>query len=359
MSALAWLVARAGCTAQPEVPAASDDVVARLTAPGPYTVGFHLDAVSWVPVGSDERTLRVAWWAPSQDTSGTPARYFHDAIEDSDALADATVADGRWPLLVFSHGHQGYAEASSFLMEHLASHGFVVVAPDHTGNTALDGSDRDTEIYWQRPGDLSAVLDHALDLPAEHPVGGHVGDFVGAMGHSFGGYTVFAWGGARFDSVALDGCLSGADASAFCSTYDLQDDALFRAGLGDPRVPAVAALAAGDQDLVGSGLQSLTGPVLLGTGGLDSVDGAAWWAGLGQPDDRWFEVHRGGHHVFDDFAVALDPLDPPPIPADEGWAIVGGMVLAWALDRSGDGSARGVLDGSVALDVDEMSLTIP
>jgi predicted dienelactone hydrolase len=352
-----WL----GCSSAPD--ADSDealDVVGFLTRRGPHPVAFHVDEATWVPDESGAvRALRLAWWAPAASTGGPPARYFYGAIEDDDAQADVAVADGAFPWVVFSHGHQGYAEASSFLMEHLASHGFVVAAPDHTGNTALDGSDRETPIYWQRPGDLSAVLDHAAALPAAHPLAGHLGDLAGAIGHSFGGYTVFAWGGAAFDPSLLDACLAGTEDRPVCATYGPDDDARFRAGLGDARVPAVAALAPGDFDLLGSGLQSIGGPVLLGTGGLDSVDGAAFWQELSRDGDAWLDIPRGGHHVFDDFAVALDPPEPPPIPAEEGWSIVSGHVLAWALLRTGDDRGAGVLDGTVLLAGDDAVVTIP
>lgn len=47
-------------------------------------------------------------------------------------------APGPFPLVVYSHGNGGLRYVSAFLTEHLASHGFIVVAPDHVGNTAID-----------------------------------------------------------------------------------------------------------------------------------------------------------------------------------------------------------------------------
>ena len=38
---------------------------------------------------------------------------------------------GPFPVVLFSHGYGGYPEQSSFLTDHLATWGFVVVAPDH------------------------------------------------------------------------------------------------------------------------------------------------------------------------------------------------------------------------------------
>jgi alpha-beta hydrolase superfamily lysophospholipase len=38
---------------------------------------------------------------------------------------------GPFPVVLFSHGYGGYPQQSSFLTDHLATWGFVVVAPDH------------------------------------------------------------------------------------------------------------------------------------------------------------------------------------------------------------------------------------
>ena len=54
------------------------------------------------------------------------------------AYLDAEPAlGGPWPIILFSHGNQGIKEQSFFLTEHLASHGYLVVAPDHQYNTAI------------------------------------------------------------------------------------------------------------------------------------------------------------------------------------------------------------------------------
>ena len=45
---------------------------------------------------------------------------------------------GPHPLIVFSHGNSGFRRQSTFLTTHLASRGFVVAAPDHTGNTLFE-----------------------------------------------------------------------------------------------------------------------------------------------------------------------------------------------------------------------------
>ncbi|HEX6061838.1 MAG TPA: hypothetical protein VF001_07185, partial [Candidatus Limnocylindria bacterium] len=45
---------------------------------------------------------------------------------------------GRYPLVLYSHASFGHRRQSSSLTSHLAAHGYVVAAVNHTGNTAAD-----------------------------------------------------------------------------------------------------------------------------------------------------------------------------------------------------------------------------
>jgi pimeloyl-ACP methyl ester carboxylesterase len=99
-------------------------------------------------------------------------------------------AAGPFPVVLFSHGYGGYPEQSSFLTDHLATWGFVIVAPDHrsrdlhavVNNSTVPG-----------PGDI-ADLTQALALarflnvdPGDQFV--HKLDLsrVATLGHSAGG----------------------------------------------------------------------------------------------------------------------------------------------------------------------------
>ena len=330
-----------GCT-----PGANDsaappvDVVTRLTAAGPFSVGYVEDAVTY-PSPTGERTLRLALWYPSDATSGGSASaglY----VAGPDVYAHAAVAPGRFPVAVFSHGHQGYAENSGFLMEHLASHGWIVAAPDHTGNTTFDGSERTTEIYFERPLDISAVID---TLPSITPVGGSVADGpVLALGHSFGGYTMFGLAGGAYDPS-----LCPADGS-YCSTMTEDWATLFAAGFLDDRVGAFVAMAAGDYDLFGAaGLAAIDRPFLHLTASEDQgpgSEGDTIWAGLDDGDDVGVILDGGGHQSFTDYA---DVLEDVTLAATEGFRIVDAFVLAWGERMLGEDDAAGVLDGDISV----------
>ena len=125
-----------------------------------------------------------------------------------DAVRDATPADGRFPLIVFSHGYGGHRRQSTFLCTHLASHGYVVAAPDHTGNTIRDVLEQTLaaragrplpdfvdallEFARHRPADASWLIDRALDGAAGDVAARIDRERIGIAGHSFGGWTTLA-----------------------------------------------------------------------------------------------------------------------------------------------------------------------
>ena len=112
---------------------------------------------------------------------------------------DAQGFPGTYPLVVFSHYSGGNRRASSFLCEHLAARGYVVAAIDHSEVVARElraaaGEDEAARAVrirgWieARVPDLRLLLDHLLGsgrLPVRV-----AGNAVGAVGHSFGGWTV-------------------------------------------------------------------------------------------------------------------------------------------------------------------------
>jgi predicted dienelactone hydrolase len=330
-------------------------------APGPFSVGYHLSEVVYPdPAGTGDRSLRLALWYPTTDTSGeTPV--YDSAFSGIGAHLDAPVADGSFPLLVYSHGHQGFAESSGFLMEHLASHGFVVAAPDHTDDILGDGL-RTTEIYYQRPQDISAVLDVLLD--DGDFVRGHLKEGpVVALGHSFGGYTVFALAGATYDLATLGpACVAGTGPSEFCSTWSSEAESKFVHGFRDERVSAVVAMAAGDYELFGAdGLTTVSVPVMEETATLDDrsvTDGDDYWAALPGAFDRRIQIEGGTQLTFTDYSGTLDATVEGRIDTQEGFDIIDAYSYAWVL-RAESADFHDTSDVSEAALLDGESLPYP
>jgi predicted dienelactone hydrolase len=169
---------------------------------GPFAVGRISFEV--VDPERDDRTLPVDVWYPvdPEDAVGPPSEYtlLEFSAESPLALDAPAISDaGRFGLVVFSHGSGGIRFQSFFLTELLASHGFIVIAPDHVGNTLLDAffgtGDPFLVAAVNRIHDVSLLISHMLERnrDSDDPFHRTIHPFrIGVSGHSFGGFTSIA-----------------------------------------------------------------------------------------------------------------------------------------------------------------------
>lgn len=213
--------------------------------------------------GSTGTDLPVQVWYPAEPSDQTPITY--DGFYAGGAFEGATAAcDGPRPVLVFSHGNSGVRWQSPFFTEYLASHGWVVVAPDHVGNTLFDMGDVPfDEVILRRPLDLQDSFDWlvAESSRADSPLAGCVDGAAGyaVAGHSFGGFTTYATAGAPFEHPTTGGTEDRADG----------------------RVWAAIAMAPWDVGgLLDTGMAEISVPVLTLGGTLDVTTPWSMIAGL-------------------------------------------------------------------------------
>lgn len=208
---------------------------------GPYAVGttvYHwIDEQRRETYSSnpeDRRELMVQVWYPaaegrgekrspyllnaskvtggiSSKTLGLPAFTFsHLGLIKTHALLEAKLSDAesRYPVLIFSHGMNGYRNQNMYQVEELASHGYIVVGIDYAYEAAAsvfpDGrvapSRTDSKLtsnaqYEQHiplwTADATFVLNQVEKLNRNDPAGRFTGkidiDRIGMLGHSFGG----------------------------------------------------------------------------------------------------------------------------------------------------------------------------
>jgi len=146
------------------------------------------------------------------------------------ANLNAPLSDGmaQYPILLFSHGWSGFRAQNTFQVEELASHGYIIAAPDHTygavasvfpdgevvhlnpealpSKGSLPEDDRleaVRQLGGQWAGDLSFILDSLMEPGTGDDLEMFSNridsDKVGAFGHSTGGGAAvqFCWSDPR------------------------------------------------------------------------------------------------------------------------------------------------------------------
>ncbi|MCU1497420.1 MAG: phospholipase/Carboxylesterase [Acidimicrobiales bacterium] len=115
-----------------------------------------------------------------------------------EAVDGAAARDGRYPLVVFSHGLSARGIFYAGQLAALASAGYVVIAPDYPLSNANTPGGHTVSDVGNQPGDASFLIDTFTAADAEGPpaaVTTHVdGRHVGAVGHSLGAITSLGLG---------------------------------------------------------------------------------------------------------------------------------------------------------------------
>lgn len=120
----------------------------------------------------------------------------HQAYRDSAPLK----GQGKYPVILFSHGSGGIRYQSVYQTAFLASHGYIVASADHEGNTlynlVVDEDARNAggmiQAAVDRPLDVKFVYNELKKRTADEKSPFHNlinTDVVGVTGHSFGGMT--------------------------------------------------------------------------------------------------------------------------------------------------------------------------
>ena len=211
---------------------------ATLLEPGPSGVGTKtvtfVDTSRSTPANGKNpsqpsRTLVTQIWYPT-----TP----NDAgTEDEQANAPLVWSGARLPLVMYSHGFTSSHTEGSYLADHLASYGYIVVAPDFPlSHIGTPGGPTVTDLPNQ-PGDISFLIDTML---ADATFGAAIDPArIGLTGLSLGGTTTLL--------------------------------TAFHPGLRDHRVRAAAAMAPGACFFTNTFYDHAALPLLLIDGDIDAI----------------------------------------------------------------------------------------
>jgi predicted dienelactone hydrolase len=276
LATMVIVLAMSGCGSDTEetFPPSNGEPFYAPDAVGPFAVGRSSFTI--VDPDREGRELPVDVWYPvdPEDATGDTSLYEVTVqiwifpvvftAPSELALQDPLVSQaGDFPLIIFSHGSGGLRYQSFFLTEVLASHGFVVAAAGHVGNTLLDELGGTfapmEEMMVARPLDVSFLITRMLERnedPGDFFYQSIDGERIGVCGHSFGGFTSFAMA-AGF----------GADPPEEVAS-ELPED--FVPVPVDPRVDAIAPLAPASSWFGDSELEAISVPTMI-IGGTDDT----------------------------------------------------------------------------------------
>jgi dienelactone hydrolase len=164
-------------------------------------------------------------------------------------------AEGRYPVIVFSHSLGRSKNSYDGLVRYWASHGYVCVLPDHADSPNVGGGGRDPQATGgglsQRARDLVFVLDSISAIGDAIPeLRARIDpNRVGVGGHYVGAFASSLLAGARWDASAGDGNVE----------------------LRDPRIQAVVWLSpqGTGQGMTRTSWAAVSVPVLTVTGSAD------------------------------------------------------------------------------------------
>jgi len=302
------------------------DVMPSLSEKGNYDVGVKTIEAAYPAKVKDiagnevERSLTLEVWYPSA-SSAQKATYINETRSgqvfevQADASRDAPFADADtdFPVIVISHGYTGYRTLMFYLGEHLASHGYVVAAIDHTDSTNKDVNFAENPYSGFPSTLLNRSRDQVLTLNSisENTFFKESVDAskAGVIGYSMGGYGAVS---------TVGGCYAFNDqtAATFTGTQDPKAASLIKEALNTcaggkasseealPAWKAALALApwGGQHQLFDvQSLNNIKVPVLYVAGDNDDIsgyDGIKWlFDNTGSKESKLLTIKNARHNV--------------------------------------------------------------
>ncbi|WP_230467225.1 alpha/beta hydrolase family protein [Lujinxingia vulgaris] len=335
---------------------------------GHFNIGYSYTKIAYLPRGDgeEEREIFISIWYPTLDTEGHEARYLNAINAPAGVLRDPTPAIDQAepaPLMVFSHGNGSFSVQSYFFAEYLTSHGYVVIAPDHKGNTFSDtGGAVQLGSTVYRPQDVSAILDWVEALPEDHALYGKISPSkIAISGHSLGGFTTLANTGATLDMEAVDaGCAANTISNRICQIFENDQNAIFAEGFLDDRFKASIPMTPAGAEVYVPGTSAIEIPTLMWTAGRDltlpnEVEGDPLWEAMQGSQHRRIDITDGGHFTFSNLCELLggavedlqdDGCSPTNIGYEEAYLVINAYSMAFLrLHLDGDTSYEAMLNG--------------
>ncbi len=192
--------------------------------------------------------VRGGVWYPAS-TDGKLTRFAENAVFTGVPVRrDASIAVGRYPVVLLSHGLGGHIRSLAWLGAGLAERGAIVVAVNHPASTYTDFDLQRGLNHWTRVADLQAALAHVEQHDDYQRFVD--GSRLYAAGFSYGGWTALSMGGLTGNLAGYAAhCAKVVAASSHCNDLieggadlDALDAELWNASYKVPQLTAVAAI---------------------------------------------------------------------------------------------------------------------
>ncbi len=276
--------------------------VSNLSISGPFNVGT-MD-LKFLSSRGNELTIQI--WYPTQDSSGEEVVF--DSTYGGTSFDDATpdCSEPR-PVSIYSHGFPSIRWGSSFLMANLASHGYIIVAPDHPYMTIWDididffqdsilsmpYDVMDSFNWLEEQNNKSTIFQNCIVPEAGYSV----------IGQSTGGYNSMLLAGAEVLYPDLEKRCMDNDEIA-CRIKENWDSTNPEENIAipDSRVWGVVLLSPWNASILDSGISNVNRPVMILSGDADDtttineVNNTAYR--LGENLIHYAILNNSGHYAF-------------------------------------------------------------
>lgn len=267
-------------------------------------------------IADESRPLMGVIWYPAPNGASVTRVQSNPVWEGVDAAVGVDMVEGRFPLVVLSHGMYGNHRNQNWLAEALARKGYVVVAIDHPGTSTFLRDPEQARQLWERPRDISRTIDHMLN--ASDMTDRIDPDRIYMAGHSLGGWTAMMLAGGRFDAARFEAHCEGGARNVACGVLERwqvaqseEDRKIIARDYSDARIKAFAVLdLGGTQTFDPASLGAITTPaVVIGAplAGSDielDVESRALVAEMTAADVSYLEPEGTSH--FDLMGVCTD-----------------------------------------------------